>query len=135
MATSKIQQLTHAYFEHKIWRNELELARQEASFFLKILDEYKVKTLSQPHNSLVVAEFVNQFHHFQRLVKRLLLEMQGIDKEMAQGVISDNIFDKDQKKDHLYFNDEMKYFETDYRETKYRFRRFIASFENPVTLN
>jgi hypothetical protein len=57
MTTTKLSQLNHAHFEHKLWRNELELVVQEATFFLKILDEYKIKTISQTHNSLVVVEF------------------------------------------------------------------------------
>jgi hypothetical protein len=135
MNKSKIYQLGHAHFEHKLWKNELETVAQEATFFLKILDEYKTKTLSNSHNSLMVAEFVNQFHHYQRLIKRLLKELSVIEAEIAQGVLDDNIFDNEQKKDHQYFSEEMKYFESDYRETKYKFRAFIASYEASVALN
>lgn len=135
MNTSKIYQLSHAHFEHRLWKNELETVAQEATFFLKILDEYKTKTLTNSHNSLMVAEFVNQFHHYQRLIKRLLKELSVIEAEIAQGVLNDNIFDNEQKKDHQYFSEEMKYFESDYRETKYKFRAFIASYEASVALN
>ena len=135
MNTSKTYQLSHAHFEHRLWRNELETVALEATFFLKILDEYKVKTLTNSHNSLVVAEFVNQFHHYQRLTKRLLAELSVIEKELAHGVLDDNIFDGEQKKDHQYLNEEMKYFESDYRETKFKFRNFIASYESSLVLN
>lgn len=135
MTTSKMNQLNHAHFEHKLWRNELELVAQEATFFLKTLDEYKTKTIFQSHDSLIVAEFVRQFHHFQRLTKRLLEELTLIEKEIAQGVISDNILDGEQRKDRAYLNEEMKYFESDYRETKYRFRNFIATYEPAQSLN
>ncbi len=135
MTTSKMHQLNHAHFEHKLWRNELELVSQEASFFLKTLDEYKTKTISQSHDSLVVAEFVKQFHHFQRLTKRLLEELSMIEKEVAQGVKEDNILDGEQRKDRAYLHEEMKYFESDYRETKYRFRNFIATYESAPSLN
>ncbi|MFY7912228.1 MAG: hypothetical protein ACOVO2_21865 [Emticicia sp.] len=135
MTTSKMHQLTHAHFEHKLWRNELELVAQEATFFLKTLDEYKTKTIAQSHNSLIVAEFVKQFHHFQRLTKRLLEELSVIEKEVAQGVMSDNILDGEQRKDREYLDEEMKYFESDYRETKNRFRNFIATYEPAQSLN
>ncbi|WP_394993667.1 hypothetical protein [Emticicia sp.] len=135
MTTSKTYQLNHAHFEHKLWRNKIETVAQESTFFLKILDEYKIITLSNSKNSLLVAEFVNQFHHYQRLTKRLLLELTTIEKELAQGVLDDNIFDNEQKKDHQYLNEEMKYFEFDYRETKTKFRDFIASYKTPATLN
>jgi len=135
MTTSKMYQLNHAHFEHKLWRNELELVAQEATFFLKILNEYKTKTISQSHESLVVAEFVKQFHHFQRLTKRLLEELTLIEKEVAQGVKEDNILDGEQRKDRAYLNEEMKYFESDYRETKHSFRNFIATYELAQTFD
>ncbi len=135
MTTSKMHQLNHAHFEHKLWRNELELVAQEATFFLKTLDEYKTKTISQSHDSLIVAEFVKQFRHYQRLTKRLLEELTIVEKEIAQGVMADNILDGEQRKDRAYLNEEMKYFESDYRETKYRFRNFIATYEPAQSLN
>ena len=135
MNTSKTYQLSHAHFEHRLWKNELETVAQEATFFLKVLDEYKTRALSNSHNSLIVAEFVNQFHHYQRLIKRLLKELSVIEAEIAQGVLNDNIFDNEQKKDHQYFSEEIKYFESDYRETKYKFRAFIASYDASVVLN
>ena len=135
MKTSKTYQLNHAHFEHKLWRNELETIAQEATFFLTILDEYKLFTLNNSHQSLMVAEFVNQFHHYQRLTNRLLQELSGIEKELAQGVLNDNILDKELKKDHQYLNDEMKYVESDYRATKMKFRDFVASYETVAILN
>lgn len=134
MTVSKINQLSHAHFEHKLWRNELEMASQESTFFLNVLNEYKVKTLSHSHNSLVVAEFVNQFHHFQRLTKRLLEELGVIEKEVAQGVLNDNVLDSEQRKDHDYLKEEMKYFEYNYREEKSNFRNFIASYEASLSV-
>ena len=97
MTTSKMHQLNHAHFEHKLWRNELELVAQEATFFLKTLDEYKTKTISQSHDSLIVAEFVKQFRHYQRLTKRLLEELTVVEKEIAQGVMADNFLDGEQR--------------------------------------
>ena len=135
MTTTKLSQLNHAHFEHKLWRNELELVSLEATFFLKILDEYKIKTISQTHKSLVVVEFVKQFRHFQRLAKRLLEELSMIEKEVAQGVKEDNVLDGEQRKDRAYINEEMKYFESDYRETKFSFRNFIATYESVSMLN
>lgn len=135
MTASKLHQLEHAHFEHKLWRNELELVSQEATFFLNILDDYKVKTNSQSQESPVVAEFVKQFRHFQRLTKRLLEELSVIEKEVAEGVMSDNVLDSEQRKDRAYLNEEMKYFEADYREIKYRFRSFIANHETAQPVN
>lgn len=128
MTISKISQLKHAHFEHKLWKNELEMVSQEVSFFLKIVDEYKEKALNDTHNLLLIAEFVKQFHHFQRLTKRLLEELGVIEKEVVQGVLDDNILDTEQKKDREYLDEEMKYFEYNYRETKLKFRDFIANY-------
>ncbi|WP_435355643.1 hypothetical protein [Emticicia sp. SJ17W-69] len=135
MKTSKIYQLNHAHFEHKLWRNELESIAQESNFFLKILDEYKILTLNNSHQSLIVAEFVNQFHHYQRLINRLIQELSAIERELAQGVLNDKLFDSELKKDHQYLNEEMIYFESDYRATKVKFREFIASQEEVPILN
>ncbi|AFK01523.1 hypothetical protein Emtol_0369 [Emticicia oligotrophica DSM 17448] len=135
MTASKLHQLEHAHFEHKLWRNELELVSQEATFFLNILDDYKVKTNTQSQESPVVAELVKQFRHFQRLTKRLLEELSVIEKEVAEGVMSDNVLDSEQRKDRAYLNEEMKYFEADYREIKYRFRSFIANHETAQPVN
>ena len=134
MTISTLEQLSHAHFEHKLWRNELELANQESTFFLNVLNEYKVKTLRHSHNSLIVAEFVKQFHHFQRLTKRLLEELSVIEKEVAQGVLDDNVLDSEQKKDHNYLKEEMKYFEYNYREEKSNFRNFIANYETSLSI-
>ncbi len=49
--------------------------------------------------------------------------------------MADNILDGEQRKDRAYLNEEMKYFESDYRETKYRFRNFIATYEPAQSLN
>lgn len=135
MKNSKTYQLSHAHFEHRLWKNELELVAQEATFFLKVLDDYKIKTLGNSHNALLVAEFVNHFHHYQRLTKRLLSELGDVEKELAQGVLNNNILDTEQKKDHQYLSEEMKYFESDYRETKHKFRGFIASYEPSLALS
>jgi hypothetical protein len=135
MGKSKTYQLDHAHFEHRLWRNELDLVAQEATFFLKILEEYEKKTSNLPNNLVMIGEFANQFHHYQRLTKRLLEELTVIEKEVSQGVLDDNVLDTEQKKDHQYLKEEMKYFESDYRETKRKFRDFIASYEFTVASN
>jgi hypothetical protein len=129
MNKSKTYQLSHAHFEHRLWRNELELAAQEVTFFLKIIEEYKLKTAEKLVKFAKISEFVAEFHHYQRLTKRLLEDLIIIEKEMSQGVLDDNVFDTEQKKNHQYLNEEMKSFEADYRKSKKAFRDFIASYE------
>jgi hypothetical protein len=124
---NKYSQLSHTHFQNRIWRNELEMMQKETDFFLNIVEE--IGKLEDTARSKEQEWFINQFHHFQRLIKQLTGELQSIEKGLADGVLNDKILDKEQRSDQQYFKEEMDYFEQDYREVKNRFRAFIANSE------
>ena len=127
---SKYYQLNHVHFQNRLWRNELEMIQHEVGFFLEIISE-----IPTDDGNLLNANkhaFISQFHHFQRLTQRLLEELDSLEKEIADGVLRDNILDKIQLLDHQYLKDEMDYLEEDYRTTKSKFKEFVVSANEPI---
>ena len=123
---NKFSQLSHTHFQYRIWRNELELMQKETDFFLSIVEEIAALDTSGKTEQ---NWFINQFHHFQRLIKQIQAELSRVEKELAEGVLQDNILDKEQRLDHQYLKEEMDYFEQDYRSVKSKFRAFITNSE------
>lgn len=126
---AKLSKLKHIHFEHRLWNSELVTVQQEIDFFLKYLDFLKIETLGNSKQALAVAEFNNQFRHFERLVKRLITDLNGVKKEVAEGFLHDNVLDKEQTLDHKYLSEDMKYFESDYYDTKKSFKKFVQSLD------
>ena len=126
MTSTKLAQVARVHFEHRLWKNELEAAQQETTFFMNILSELKTRTIHDTHNSLLVASFFKQFQHFERLMKRLLEEIHSIEKEIADSYSNGVFYDKEQKKDHQYLSED---FEFDYRENKSAFKKFVSEYE------
>lgn len=124
---NKYSQLSHTHFQYRIWRNELEMMQKETDFFLGVIEE--ITAGQEPAPQSEQGWFINQFHHFQRLIKQLQGELSGIEKALAEGALQDRGLDKEQKLDHQYFKEEMDYFEQDYRSVKNKFRAFIAQSE------
>ncbi|UTA67142.1 MULTISPECIES: hypothetical protein [Emticicia] len=121
----KYSELSHSHFQNRIWRNELEMMQKETDFFLTVVQE--IDTLDNKELNNRQEWFINQFHHFERLIKQLSTELTDIEKGLAVGVQEDNILDKEQRLDQSYFRERMDYFEQDYRSVKARFRAFIAN--------
>jgi t-SNARE complex subunit (syntaxin) len=124
---NKYSQLSHTHFQYRIWRNELEMMQHETDFFLNVIEE--IGLLEDNTGKTDQNWFINQFHHFQRLIKQIQRELSSIEKELAEGVLHDNILDKEQRLNHEYLKEEMDYFEQDYRSVKVKFRTFIANSE------
>ncbi len=112
--------------EHK---SELEQAQYEVDYFLDVLNDLKIKTLGDSQKSLKVARFVQEFHHFQRLIKRMLGEITDLNHDMADDVREQSQMDNETFGDIRYFKGEMKDFASNYKEYKYKFRAFIADFD------
>jgi hypothetical protein len=127
MANDKLKQLSHVHFEQQLWHKELEMIENESIFFLKLLETLQTEQLIASKNEKTVGEYLNRIHHFQRITKRLSEELHSIEKEMAEGVIQDNVLDKEQRLDHQYFREEMDYLEQDYRNFKSNLKTFIAT--------
>jgi hypothetical protein len=123
----KYSQLSHTHFQYRLWRNELEMMQKETDFFLSITEE--IGTLENNSRKTEQNWFINQFHHFQRLIKQIQGELISVEKGLAEGVLQDNILDKEQRLDFQYLKEEMDYFEQDYRSVKSKFRAFIAASE------
>lgn len=117
----------------KEYKSELEQAQNEVDYFLDVLNDMKTKTLGDSHRSLRVARFVQEFHHFQRLTKRMLDEIRDLNHDMTVDVREKSIMDSETFGDISYFKGEMKDFQTNYKEYKYRFRAFIAGFDYKST--
>ncbi|RYF78469.1 MAG: hypothetical protein EOO39_01385 [Cytophagaceae bacterium] len=83
MKSTTYRQLTSVHLLHRIWHNELELALQEVTFWEELLG-----TLSEvEHPKAAEAQTwqteINQLHHFRRLTKRLLDDIQTVDQQLA----------------------------------------------------
>ncbi|RYU95421.1 hypothetical protein [Emticicia agri] len=128
---NKYFQLNHTHFQYRIWRNELELMKLETDFFLSITEE--ISRLEGTDREVKQNWFINQFHHFQRLIKQIQGELGRVEQELAEGVKEEKILNKEQKLDYQYLKDEMDYFEQDYRIVKAKFRDFIANSETIST--
>lgn len=108
-------------------KTKLEFDAQESAFFLKQLDHLKNTSLGDSHKSLLVAELVQEFHHFQRFIKRLLGELRDLQKDFKEDIVRDQAIDNETIGDIRYFKGEMEDFEKNYKEYKYRLRAFVAS--------
>ncbi len=127
MTTEKYYQLSHVHFEQKLWKNELEMIQQEVDFFQNLLKTLEDEHLTATKHEQKIGEFFNLSHHYIRLIKRLFGELDNIEIEIAQGVLNENILDKEQRLDHQYFREQMDYLEQNYRIYKTNFRNFIAN--------
>ncbi len=127
MIAEKFSQLSRVHFEQRLWQNELEMIQHEVGFFQDLLKNLEDENSIAEKNQQKVGEFFNHINHFLRLVKRLFEEKDVIETEMATGVMSDNILDKEQRLDHQYFRQEMDYLEQNYRIFKTNFKTFIAN--------
>lgn len=125
---NKYSELSHTHFQYRLWRNELEMMQKETDFFLSIVEE--IAALGENTRKVEQNWFINQFHHFQRLVKQIQEELRSVEKGLAEGVLHDNILDKEQKLDFQYLKEEMDYFEQDYRSVKSKFKTFISNSES-----
>ncbi|WP_337042343.1 hypothetical protein [Emticicia sp. 17c] len=117
-------QLSHTHFQYKLWRNEVEMIKQETDFFLTIINE--IPDTDDTAYKTEKETFINQFHHFQRFATHVLEELDNAEKNLAESVVNHKTLDKEQKLDQKYLREEVDYFEQDYREVKSKFRNFVA---------
>lgn len=112
------------------FRKELELLEGEVNYFEKALEGLKQYTIGDTTKSLQVAQFISKTHHFKRVVKRLLEELNLIHREIAEEVMEERKINAESFKDHQYFVKEMEDLHPAYKEYKYTLRTFVASFEH-----
>lgn len=112
-----------------VYRSELLQAQTEVDYFLKVLKGLKTETIGNSSKSLKVAEFVQDFHHFKRLIKRFMTELNDLHHDQAKDTQNMSKLDSETFKDHQYFKGEMTDFETNFKESKYLFRAFVTEFD------
>ncbi|WP_338869002.1 hypothetical protein WBJ53_19005 [Spirosoma sp. SC4-14] len=127
MTTEKYRQLTDVHLLHRIWHSELELALQEVNFWEDLLG-----TLNEnlDPNQRAIENWqheIGQLHHFRRLTKRLMEEIDGVEKEVAMSVRTDHVLDADTRLDHQYLREEMDSFHADFRAFKNEIRRYTVA--------
>lgn len=125
MNADKYRQLNEVHLLHRIWQNELELARQETRFWEELLG-----TLGEGLDPAVTdadtwqAE-ISQLHQFQRRTQRLLADIRTINSEVAAGVKTNHVLDTETRLDHQYLRAEMDSFHADFRAFKNVIRQYL----------
>ncbi|MGF7216217.1 hypothetical protein GGR92_002382 [Spirosoma lacussanchae] len=126
MKPEKYRQLTEAHLLHRIWRNELELALQEVNFWEELLGTLNEITVAGAEADTTWTAELSQLHHFRRLSKRLLQDIDTLESEVAKGVRLGRILDAETRLDHQYLRTEMDSFHTDFRTFKTDIRRYMT---------
>lgn len=127
MRTEKYRQLNQIHLLHRIWRNELSLAIQEVNFWEDMLGALGEGMSPAVTDADTWKAEISQLHHFRRLSKRLLEELQTVDSEVASGVRFDHVLDTGARQDHQYLREEMDSFHTDFRAFKTEIRNYIVA--------
>ncbi|GAB4033840.1 hypothetical protein [Spirosoma jeollabukense] len=128
MRTEKYRQLTDVHLLNQIWRSDLEIALHEVNFWEDLLNslDADLDPVPKTHDETWKTE-LGQLHHFRRLIKRLLAEIQDLDKQIAYGVRVDHILDTDTRLNYQYLREEMDSFHADFRAFKAEIRQYVTA--------
>lgn len=128
MRAEKYRLLTDVHLLNRIWRSDLEIALHEVNFWESLLSSLDEDLDSAPatHAQTWQTE-LSQLHHFRRLIKRLLDEVQDLDKQIAFGVRVDHVLDTDTRLTHQYLREEMDSFHAGFRAFKTEIRQYITA--------
>lgn len=127
MRAEKYSQLSEVHLLQRIWRNELELAAQEVTFWENLLGTLGEGLAPGVTDAGTWQAEVNQLRQFGRLIKRLLDELHAIDGEVADGVRSGHVLDRETRLDHRYLRQEMDSFHTDFRAFRTEIRTYMVA--------
>ncbi|XWW48181.1 hypothetical protein JYG30_12405 [Fibrella sp. USSR17] len=127
MRTSTYHKLTDVRLLHRIWHNELELAQHEVIFWKDLLGTLSEVTHPKEANAQTWQLEIDQLHHFKRLTTRLLDEIATVDQQLAMGVRSNHVLDKETRIDHRYLREEMDSFHADFRTFKATIRQYVVT--------
>lgn len=127
MKKEKYQQLVDVHVLHQIWTSELQLTLQEVDFWEKLLG-----TLNEGLDPTVTDEKswrneLSQLHHFRRLATRLLDEIGLVNAEVADGVRTGTVLNRENRLDHQYLRMEMASFSADFRTFRAGIRRHLIA--------
>ncbi|UFH57104.1 hypothetical protein [Spirosoma sp. KNUC1025] len=128
MRTDKYHQLNEVHLLQRIWRSELELALQQVTFWEELLGslDENLDANKTTFDDTWQME-LGQLHHFRRLIKRLQEDLQSLDEQVALGVRTDHVLDKETRLNQQYLREEMDSFHADFRTFKNGVRRYIAA--------
>ena len=127
MNKEKYRQLIDVHVLHQIWTSELQLALQEVDFWEKLLG-----TLNEGLDPTITDEKswrneLSQLHHFRRLATRLLDEIRLINAEVADGVRTNSVLNRENRLDHRYLWMEMVSFSAGFRTFRAGIRRHLVA--------
>ncbi|QIP15142.1 hypothetical protein G8759_22210 [Spirosoma aureum] len=128
MKSEKYGLLTAVHILNRIWCNDLEIALHEVNFWedLLISLDVDIDAVTSTHDDTRKTE-LGRLHHFRRLVKRLLEEIQNLDKQMATRVCINHVLDTDTRLNHQYLREEMDSFQADFRIFKTEIRQYVTA--------
>ncbi|QIP13719.1 hypothetical protein G8759_14385 [Spirosoma aureum] len=128
MKAEKYRQLSYVHLLNQIWRSDLEIALLEVNFWENLLNtlDTDLDPAHSNHDSTWKTE-ISQLHHFRRLIKRLLDEIQELEKQLATGVQTDHVLDADTRLNHQYLRLELDSFHADFRAFKTEIRQYITA--------
>ncbi|CCH53784.1 hypothetical protein BN8_02906 [Fibrisoma limi BUZ 3] len=127
MNKEKYRQLIDVHVLHQIWTSELQLALQEVDFWEKLLG-----TLNEGLDPTLTDEKswrneLSQLHHFRRLTTRLLDEIRLINAEVADGVRTNSVLNRENRLDHQYLRLEVASFLADFRKFRTEIRHYLVA--------
>lgn len=125
MKTKEYKELVDVHLQHRIWRNELEMAMIEIDFWEEILEKQKKEAGEEPVPG--EADIMSYLHRYQRLSQELLAELQQQDKQVADGVKNNRVLSPPTMDDHKYLREHMDTFRADFREFKDKVRHFVIA--------
>ena len=128
MKTEKYRHLTDMHLLNRLWRNDLEVALHEVNLWKILLNSLNADLDPVPstHDKTWKTE-LGQLHHFRRLIKRLLEEVQDLDNQLAAGVRVDYVLDADTRLNNKYLREEMDRFHSDFRAFKTEIRQYVTA--------
>lgn len=123
MTTDKYKKLIDVHLQHRIWRNELEMALMEIDFWEDLVGKNEQDTFETPK----MIDMVSQLHHYQRLSQQLLADVQEQEMQVAFGVKNKRILTPPTLDDYTYLREKMDDFHTNFHGFKTKIREFVSS--------
>ncbi len=127
MKPAKYRQLSQIHLLHQIWQSDLELAQNEVVFWEDLLCKLNERVEPGVVESELWRTEIDQLHHFHRLIKQLLAEIQEVNKAVAHGVQTGYVLTNEVRLDHDFLRTEMDSFHADFREFKTEIRHYMVA--------
>lgn len=119
----KYKKLIDVHLQHRIWRNELEMALMEIDFWEDLVGKIEQNAIDAPQ----MIDMVGQLHHYQRLSQQLLADVQEQEMQVAFGVKNKRVLTPPTLDDYTYLREEMIDFHANFHKFKTKIREFVIS--------